>query len=1169
MGYKASILAVALLLSSLAAQAYGEPAAQARPSWAQAVVEARTQAKAMGQGGAFDSGVVAAGQPARKVSVDVAGWDEMWLSARAEGEDRGRESAVWGEPVLVDKDGKRTPLAKMGPAVLKIGRGHLRTSGRDNKPIAAGGKEYASALWHRPGEMMYKLGGRFVRLEAEVGVEASAGKKVALRFRVQRSSVLSLWDRLAAEYPLECDWLIQDLRAIGAAVHAPGSDAEEYPVRFVSDRAEAELVAKLVQHVTSEISGEQARATANGEQARPLNESRPLNEARPQSANALEAYVEACRRRRVQRLRPLLDHCDKIVFTKHFNMGGSHYAYTEAVSDGVAERNFRAGTALCLLERSGDDYRVRTLLEDDKGVIRDPAVSYDARTLLFSWKKSDREDDYHLYDMDVASGSVRQITSGLGHADYEADYLPNGDIVFNSTRCVQFVDCWITEVSNLYTCDKDGKFLRRLSFDQVHTNFPAVTGDGIVLYTRWDYNDRGQIYPQGLFQMNADGTNQTEFYGNNSFFPTTILHARGIPGTQNVIAIATGHHSRQTGKLIVIDPSKGRQENEGVQLAAPLRETRADRIDAYGQDGELFQYPYPVTARTFLVAYHPWGWEDRDPKFGVYFMDIDGRRELLASDARISCNQAIPVAPRKAAAPRPSPVNYAKKEGTFYVQDVYVGPGLAGIERGTVKKLRVIGLDFRPVVAGGNGNGGPAGGAFVSTPVSTGNGCWDPKIVLGEAEVHADGSAFFTAPAHTPLYFQCVDENGCVVQTMRSWATLQPGENAACVGCHESKNSAPIPYTGATQALKKGAQPLAAFHGPARGFSYAKEIQPILDKHCIRCHDDRTRKLAVKAPVEPGRRSAIDVSKACQIVPIHSTWRYTMVKPADGWHKEDFDDSKWQTGQAGFGHVGNTRWNTPDICIRQAVTLTADQVKQINCIAIWHDEDAEVYINGVLALKVASHRDDYTLMPIDAAGRKALRAGKNVIAVSCKQTAGGQYIDVGLADDMGLLFPRPVVASAGTKEPPATPGVKKAFSLLGNEVRDERAKRIWSDSYIALTNSSSNNGSEYRGHSNDLVNWISVQSVPSMLTPYSAGACRSRLITMLREGHNGVKLSRPELERIACWIDLLVPFCGDYFEANTWSPKETERYEYLMKKRKEQAELERRNVREMLQQAGR
>ena len=89
-------------------------------------------------------------------------------------------------------------------------------------------------------------------------------------------------------------------------------------------------------------------------------------------------------------------------------------------------------------------------------------------------------------------------------------------------------------MSNLYTCDPGGRFLRRLGFDQVHTVFPSVLADGRVVYTRWDYNDRGQVFPQALFQMNPDGTGQTEFYGNNSWFPTTIAHARGIPGTGKV-----------------------------------------------------------------------------------------------------------------------------------------------------------------------------------------------------------------------------------------------------------------------------------------------------------------------------------------------------------------------------------------------------------------------------------------------------------------------------------------------------------------------------------------------------------------------------------------------------------------------------------------------------------
>ena len=104
--------------------------------------------------------------------------------------------------------------------------------------------------------------------------------------------------------------------------------------------------------------------------------------------------------------------------------------------------------------------------------------------------------------MEVETGEVRQLTFGLGFADYEGAYLPNDDIIFNSTRCVQIVDCWWTEVSNLYKCDQDGKYMRRLTFDQVHTNFPTITDDGRVIYTRWEYNDRGQIYVQGLFQMN-------------------------------------------------------------------------------------------------------------------------------------------------------------------------------------------------------------------------------------------------------------------------------------------------------------------------------------------------------------------------------------------------------------------------------------------------------------------------------------------------------------------------------------------------------------------------------------------------------------------------------------------------------------------------------------------
>ncbi|HRU70667.1 MAG TPA: hypothetical protein P5111_06275, partial [Kiritimatiellia bacterium] len=115
-----------------------------------------------------------------------------------------------------------------------------------------------------------------------------------------------------------------------------------------------------------------------------------------------------------------------------------------------------------------------------------------------------------------------------------------------------------------------------------------------------------------------------------------------------IFAIATGHHSRQPGKLILIDPARGRQEAEGVTLVAPVRPTKSVIIDAYGQDGDLFAYPYPIDERTLLVTYNPDGWtkvdgkrhEDRMTGFGVYWMDIDGQRELLVSRRGLACGRA-------------------------------------------------------------------------------------------------------------------------------------------------------------------------------------------------------------------------------------------------------------------------------------------------------------------------------------------------------------------------------------------------------------------------------------------------------------------------------------------------------------------------------------------------
>lgn len=772
-------------------------------------------------------------------------------------------------------------------------------------------------------------------------------KDITLDNKARGKTRDDIQQQLRRDFPFQWDWSLQD----------SGNAFQDW--FFNADPKNLEI--KMLEKVSAECRPDDKMTAAMAAAVKAGSRER------------LGLYEKLCHSRRRQRLRTLLDRKMAIVFTKHHNLGGSHYAYTEAQSDAQAERHFMPNGKLCLITMDSLFGTLKTLVDDPKGMIRDPDVSYDGRKILFAWKKSDRQDDFHLYDMEVETGKIRQLTFGLGYADYEAAYLPDGDIVFNSSRCVQIVDCWWTEVSNLYTCDANGLYLRRLSFDQVHTNFPAVLDNGKVIYTRWDYNDRGQLYPQPLYQMNPDGTAQAECYGNNSWFPTTILHARGVPGTNKIIAIATGHHTKQAGKLLLVDPDKGSQENSGATLIAPVRPTDAPRIDRYGQGGELFQYPYALNEEEYLVTYAPFGWH-RPGLFNIYYMTKDGRRELLAADPHISCNQTVPLAPRPVPHQNPNRVNHKKAEGIFYVQDVYAGQGLKGIPRGTVKKLRVVEIRFRAAGVGSNRNGGPAGGALVSTPISIDNGAWDVKAVLGDADVYADGSACFKVPAHTPVYFQALDERGFAVQSMRTWSTLQPGENLSCVGCHEKKNETPLSMHKTTLAMRAGPQALETFYGPARGFSFAREVQPILDKHCIRCHHDRSK----------------------------------------------------------------------------------------------------------------------------------------------------QY-------------------KGGAAKHPIPEKTQPAFSLLDTRNPEKRSGRAWTDSYLMLTQ----RGKPDRGP----VKWLNVQSIPPLLPPYFAGAEKSPIMKMLAQGHGGVKLSREATEKLASWIDLLVPFSGDYIEGHAWNEGQLKKYLHFLAKR--------------------
>jgi hypothetical protein len=793
-----------------------------------------------------------------------------------------------------------------------------------------------------------------------------------------------LWADFCQTYSMQSDWMIQD--------RPENMDCRQWTDRLMLEPVTVEMVQAMMQRASSrrreEADGVLVAATPPGGYGSVVS--------------ALEAYGRIREQRRALFLKQLPEGFRKIVFAKSGHdmlSGANHYSYTEALSDHSYYFRFQPGSALCVLEvDAGGAVSVKDLLNSPGGVIRDPEVSFDGRRILFAWKKSAHEDDYHLYELSVASGATRQLTSGLGHADYEAVYLPNGNILFNSTRCVQSIDCDFNVVSALYTCDKDGRYLRRLGFDQVTVNYPQLLPDGRVIYTRWEYNDRSQVWPQPLFQMNPDGTGQTEYYGNNSWFPTSILHARPIPGTRKLLAVLSGHHSNQKGKLGIVDVAPGNQENAGITLVAPESKPAAVRVDQWGVEGDQFKHPYPINENLYLAGFSacagfPVGTKARSlgPPFWLYLINRNGERELLAADPNLSCVQPVPLAARAVPPVRPSVVDYRKNDATIYMQDIYRGPGLQGVPRGSIRSLRVVALEYRHFPIGSMKLSGPGGGSACSTPIALNNGSYDVKRVLGEADVREDGSAFFKVPARTPIYFQAIDRNGCVAQTMRSWATLQPGESVSCVGCHESKYEVSPPAK-STRAAQATPQDLRPFYGPPRPFGFRKEIQPILDRHCVRCH------------------------------------------------------------------------------------------------------------NG---------------------------------------------------DRIG--------SSPQTKS-------DKPFSLRGDEaVVSANAKRKYSDSYLFFTTRQAVGDEVQRFGPNPLVNWMNVQEVPTLLPPYHAGSAKSKLLAMLRDGHKDVKLAREDLDKIACWIDLLVPYCTDYTESNAWTLQELAAYEKRVQKRRDMEAVERQNIREYVE----
>ncbi len=710
----------------------------------------------------------------------------------------------------------------------------------------------------------------------------------------------------------------------------------------------------------------------------------------------------------------LLECSNHYVVVKHKQLGGTHYAYTAALAESNTSADihkeyvFNPGSQLVVLSvLDNGDGTVSTyekiLLKTTTGVIRDPAVSADGTKVLYSLKEN-TYDDFHIYEMDLTDSKYRskQLTFGNGRSDIEPQYLANGNIVFSSNRDVQTVDCWITPVSNMYIMDGDGKNIRRVGYDQVHTTYPTVTADGRVLYTRWDYNDRTQMFIQSVFQMFQDGTYQTEVWGNGANFPTTLLHTRDIPGaTGKYISIASGHHVRQIGKLCIVDSSKGRNAEDAISFLYPDAYTTVQHsVDAYGQGGRVYKYPYALDETTLLVSSVE-NYSGNNAAFGIYLCDTtkpwSSAVELVKGTTSLPASQIVPIRSSNVFN-RPSSVNYAKNSGTYYVANVYEGASMAGVEAGTAKYLRVVEIVYRSSAIGATVSSG-SGTADPFSPIATGNGAWDVKAVLGIVPIEDDGSVMFSVPSDTPVYFQLLDSNGCVIQTMRSWSTLMPGETFSCVGCHEDKNTAPAANSSITMAMKKGVQLLQKdlwmsdyaeyksfdpYKDNAIGFSYVDMVQSIFDESCVKCHSNTNTTLTA---IDATKAGADDSVKAMGYnIPFSSKWEYSISGGKSGSDYAPF--GKPSSSQKDI----NTGWTSGTLTLKNSFFFS--QYNKEACttqLELKYSGNITVKINGqsVYSDRVAVLTE--RVVKLSASQIAALNVGINTIEITV--SGGTNYFD--------------------------------------------------------------------------------------------------------------------------------------------------------------------------------
>jgi hypothetical protein len=525
------------------------------------------------------------------------------------------------------------------------------------------------------------------------------------------------------------------------------------------------------------------------------------------------------------------------------------------------------------------------------GAAADPEVSFDGKRIIFSMKEN-RNSRWRIYEMNPDGTGLVQMTDPTTGDDMDPAYLPNGQIMFTSTRS-GIVDEYERRASPLlHVADRapDNRLtnIRQISFNQSHDTNPMVHSSGKVIYSRWEHLGNPNKFP--LFVINPDGSRPFVMYGNHSPSASgsrVFLEPRELSDGGLVCSVMERNSPFEGGAIAIVDISKSDDNLTFITPSSvPFNNTGL-------ATSALFKTPYPIIDKSassdrqekIIIAMSPIpvnpGMNGNQVDYGLYVLDKDGSNvRLIYNDPLYNDYDPVVLASRTPPFVMPPDPNVVAglatgaTTGMFFDGNVYDRATTDGQTRpqaslvnadgtvGQAKYLRII--EAVPLPRDGNRRGGPIG--------DTG---FEKQRVVGYAPIRSDGSFAVEVPANRSLHMQTLDQNGMMLVNQLTWVQVMPGEKRLCTGCHDSHDRDRVindfEVTSSQQVFNKarGTTYDAGFNNSNNAMQHpasrtdtvdffdrnrtgrTNTVQSIFDNRCVSCHDGTTRAGGLSLQMRP------------------------------------------------------------------------------------------------------------------------------------------------------------------------------------------------------------------------------------------------------------------------------------------------------------------------------